>query len=326
MLCYGCYKENIDGYCLSCRKKLFGGKQVPHVLPFSAPQNNSLPGYQEQVKRISISGVQLKYSLRLDGKQLVMAGDNGQYILKPIPPSAITNRAEAPENEHLTMQIAAQLFKIDTAANALIFFDDGQPAYITRRFDVKDDGSKYLQEDFAQLSGRSNNTHGADYKYSGSYEDLGLLIKKYVAAYMPVTEVFFKTILFNYLFSNGDAHLKNFSLIQADAGDYRLTPAYDLMATILHVPGETDTALDLFDGDIHTLYYKTYGHHGYPDFMELAKRLSLIEARARRIIEAMISQTEKVREMVANSYLSAEAKDRYIHYYLDKVSRIKISG
>ncbi|MES2701852.1 MAG: HipA domain-containing protein [Bacteroidota bacterium] len=326
MKCAGCYKENTGGYCNKCRKKLFDGKQVSTVLPFSAPKNENLRQYHEQAKRLSISGVQLKYSLRLEGKILTLSDGNGQYILKPVPPAPSLAYAEAaPENEHLTMQIAEQVFGIQTAANALVYFEDGLPAYVTRRFDVKADGSKRLQEDMAQLSGKTKSTHGESYKYSGTYEDIGVLIKRYVAAAMPALEIFFRNVLFNYVISNGDAHLKNFSLMQMDAGDYTLTPAYDLMSTILHVPGETDTALDLFEGDINTEYYSTYGHHGYPDFMELAKRLSLVENRAKRIVADMVSKVDAVLAMIDASPLPDELKAAYKHYYIDKVKRITIA-
>ena len=324
MRCSGCYRENIEGYCLPCRKKLFGGKRVSDKLSFKAPQNENLHQYQEQTKRLSISGVQLKYSLRQDRNLLALTDSNGQYILKPIPPSLIAYPDQAPENERLTMQIAEQVFKIDTAANALVYFADGQPAYLTKRFDVKADGSKYLQEDFAQLSGKQRRTHGENYKYSGAYEEIGRLIKKYVAASEPAMEVFFRNVLFNYLFSNGDAHLKNFSLTLTDSGDYRLTPSYDLLCTIIHSPGETDTALDLFEGDIDTEHYQTYGHYGHPEFMELAHRLSIIEARARRIIADMTGQSEKVEAMVNNSLLLPEVKVQYLHYYRDKVRRFGV--
>ena len=73
---------------------------------------------------------------------------------------------------------------------------------------------------------------------------------------MPALENYFRLILFNYLLSNGDAHLKNFSLIQTSMGDYSLSPAYDLMSTVLHMPDERDTALDLYIGDIDSKFYK----------------------------------------------------------------------
>ena len=136
-----------------------------------------------KTKRLSISGVQLKYSLRLEGKELKLVDKGGQYILKPIPPEVlIVEAGQAPENEHLTMQIASQIFNIKTAANALIFFKDGTPAYITRRFDVRSDGTKYLQEDMAQLSGSSRHTGGENFKYDGTYLQIGELIKKHVSA------------------------------------------------------------------------------------------------------------------------------------------------
>lgn len=59
-------------------------------------------------------------------------------------------------------------------------------------------------------------------------------------------EKIFRLILFNYIFSNGDAHVKNFSAIQTDEGDHVITPAYDLLCTRIHSPGETDMALTLF--------------------------------------------------------------------------------
>src|SRR3712207_3066897 len=57
----------------------------------------------------AISGVQLKYSLRMEEGQLVLADRDGVYILKPILPSRQYSLIEqAPENEHLTMQIAGR--------------------------------------------------------------------------------------------------------------------------------------------------------------------------------------------------------------------------
>jgi serine/threonine-protein kinase HipA len=95
--------------------------------------------------------MQLKYSLRLENEKLKLVDNNGQYILKPIPNYTQLDAFEdIPENEHLTMQIANQIFNFNTAENGIIYFNNGQPAYITRRFDVKPDGTKYLQEDFAQ--------------------------------------------------------------------------------------------------------------------------------------------------------------------------------
>jgi serine/threonine-protein kinase HipA len=65
-----------------------------------------------------------------------------------------------PANEHLTMQLARQVYKINTAENGLIFFKDGSPAYITRRFDIKPGGGKFCKEDFATFAGKTKDTTG----------------------------------------------------------------------------------------------------------------------------------------------------------------------
>lgn len=327
MKCLGCYKENIEGYCNACSRKLFNGKKISHVLNIPSPTAGNLLIYQEKSKSVSISGVQLKYSLKIEKKQLVLTQAVGQYILKPIPPAAfIVLPDQAPENEHLTMQIAKQVFKIPVAENALIYFDDGTPAYLTRRFDLKADGTKYLQEDFAQISGKTKKSHGENYKYNGTYEEIGKLIKKGVVAYMVQLEAFFKVVLFNYIFSNGDAHLKNFSLYRTPYGDYGLTKAYDLMCTVLHTPLEANTALDLYDGDIDSDFYQKFGCYGRENFEILANKIGLLPLRTRSIIDSLLAGQKEVFEMIDKSFLSKDAKEKYIHYYNDKIGRFTKLG
>lgn len=60
-------------------------------------------------------------------------------------------------NEHLSMQISSQVFKIPTALNGLIEFNDGELAYMTKRFDYSISSSqqeiiKIDQNDFASVS------------------------------------------------------------------------------------------------------------------------------------------------------------------------------
>jgi len=309
-------------YCLSCRKKLFDGKRVLNVLDFDKPKAENMTMYNEHSKRMSISGVQLKYSLKLNGNRLELCETNGQYIIKPIPTADHLEMMEdAPENEHLTMQIASQIFNIKTAHNTLIYFKDGTPAYITKRFDVKGDDIKYIQEDFAQITKRTKETHGESYKYEGSYLEIGELIKKYVPASMIAIENFFKIIVFNYVFSNGDAHLKNFSLIRNDLGEMELSPSYDLMSTIIHTPSERDTALDLYDKDHESEYYATYGHYGRTEFIEFAKRLGIVEVRYMRIINEFIENETAVNDFIKNSALSNQSLVSFIHNFKSRIIR-----
>src|SRR5207248_7188550 len=129
---------------------------------------------------MSISGIQTKISLALHDGRLEMVKSGGQYILKPRPHGAFQRLDMVPINEHLTMQIARQVFKIHAAENALVAFEDGEIAYLVRRFDIQPDGQRSLQEDFAQIAGRSEEAHGKNYKYDGSYEEIGQLIRRHV--------------------------------------------------------------------------------------------------------------------------------------------------
>jgi serine/threonine-protein kinase HipA len=325
MKCLGCYKKiEKNEYCLSCRKKLFEGKRVSTILEFDKPKPENIHMYNEHSKRMSISGVQLKYSLNLVGNKLELCEKNGQYIIKPIPTADhLEMMDDASENEHLTMQIASQIFNIKTAHNALIYFKDGTPAYITKRFDVKGDGTKYIQEDFAQITNKTKETHGESYKYEGSYLEIGKLIKKHVPASMIAIENFFKIIVFNYIFSNGDAHLKNFSLIRNDFGEMELSPSYDLMSTIIHTPNESDTALELFDKDFESSYYANYGHYGRMEFVEFAKRLGLVEIRYLRIIEEFFEKKAQVFPIIEGALLSTAAKRFFSENLQSRLERLQ---
>ncbi|MGC1242177.1 MAG: HipA domain-containing protein [Chryseosolibacter sp.] len=323
MNCSGCLKQ-IDnaGYCRKCLKDLFEGKKVEHVLPFNSPYKEDSDLYQERTKKLSISGVQVKYSMRIDDNKLVLTDKGGQYILKPIPVGQFKNLDQAPANEHLTMQLAGQLFKITVPPNAIIHFSDNSPAYLVKRFDVKTDGSKYPQEDFAQIAQVTEETHGKTYKYDLSYEEIGLLIKRHIATSAIELEKFFRLVLFNYIFSNGDAHVKNFSAILTDEGDHVLTPAYDLLCTRIHSPGEGDMALTLFK-DRFTEAYEGHGFYTYDDFLEFGKVLGIKESRVVKIIEAFEGKEKSVDRLVDKSFLRDDLKEYYKQTYKDKLTRLK---
>ena len=150
--CPGTLAKGFDTYSRTCLKKIFNDKKVSHVLPYDPPRLNEEDAerFMENRRRISISGVQEKLSLILDKNKLRLTneGEQGNYILKPIPRD-LKKVDQVPANEHLTMQIANQVYSINTAENALIFFKNGEPAYITKRFDVKDNNTKWGIEDFA---------------------------------------------------------------------------------------------------------------------------------------------------------------------------------
>jgi len=320
--CPGTLAEGFNTYSPSCLRNLFRGKKVSHVLPYELPEQNEevAEAFLENRKRISISGVQEKLSLLLDKNRvrLTKKGEHGTHILKPIPRD-VKRADQVPANEHLTMQLARQVYGINTAGNAIIFFKNGTPAYITKRFDVKPDGTKWGKEDFASLAGKTKDNTEANFKYEYSYEEIGLLIKEFVPAWRVEIEKYFSLVLFNFLFSNGDAHLKNFSLLESSKGDYLLSPAYDLLNTRMHV-SDSDFALNkgLFADNFKSTVYTHSGHPCKTDFMEFARRIGVTESRVEKLMRPYLEKQKMVELLVNRSFLDDTNKRGYLLMYNTK--------
>jgi len=320
--CPGTLAKGNNTYSRACLRRVFHNKSVSHILPYNSPQSDEDDDskFVDNRKRISISGVQEKMSLILDKNKLRLTdeGEQGNYILKPIPRD-LKKVGQVPANEHLTMQIAQQVFGIYTAENALIFFKDGKPAYITKRFDIKDDGTKLGKEDFASLAGKTEENAGANFKYDSSYEEMAELLKKFVPAYKIEVERLYRLIVFNYLFSNGDAHLKNFSLLESPNGDYLLSPAYDLVTSRIHTNDPTfGVDRGLFKDDFKSAAYKRNGYPGIKDFIELAKRMEIMDTRINKILGPFLQRQDFVQELVNRSFLNDQTKKAYLLSYNER--------
>lgn len=317
--CPGTLAPGFDTYSRTCLKRVFDGRKVSHILPYEAPNSDAPTDklFEENQQRISISGVQEKFSVLLEKNKLrlIKRGERGTYILKPIPNSG-KKRDQMPANEHLTMQIARQVFGIETAENALIFFKNGAPAYITKRFDVQSDGSKKAKEDFASLAGKTPQTHGDHYKYEGNYLELFELMKKYLPAYRVERPKLFKLLLFNYLFSNGDAHLKNFAILETPMGDHRLSPAYDLLNTRLHIE-DSDFALD--GGLLPAHLAQT---HVAGQFKVLAEQVGLSSKQFNTIMASMLNGSDQVDTLTMASFLDEKTKKNYLQAYQARLKKL----
>lgn len=318
--CPGTLVEGYSTYSRTCLKRVFDGRKVSHVLPYEAPNSNHQTDklFEDNQRRISISGVQEKFSVVLEKNKLrlIKEGEQGTHILKPIP-HAGKKRDQMPANEHLTMQIASQVYNIETAENALIFFKNGAPAYITKRFDVKSDGSKRAKEDFATLAGKTPQTHGEHYKYEGNYLELFQLMKKYLPAYRIEVPKLFKLLVFNYLFSNGDAHLKNFAILETPMGDHRLSPAYDLLNTRIHVD---DSNFALEEG----LLPKSMAQTTIAgQFNILAEQVEIKPKQFNQIMTDMMDNSEEVAGLTGSSFLEESTKRNYIQDYQYRLKQLQ---
>jgi serine/threonine-protein kinase HipA len=325
--CPSTLQPGFTTYSPSGQLALFGSrsKKVSHVLPFGPPGKNAelTRQYNEKRKSISISGVQEKYSLVLNKNKLSLTASKGSHILKPVPAERLELVQDMPANEHVSMQMARQVFGIKTAACGMIFFDEGSPAYITRRFDYKADGSKYQLEDFATLLGKTPEKEGDDYKYNASYLDIARLIHQYAPAATIALINYFRMVMFNYLIANGDAHLKNFALIESDQGDYILAPAYDLVCTALHIDDSSLALRDgLYEGDTEETSYQNFGTYTRQSFMAFAEKAGVAAALAAVIIDEVIQGTLKASELIERSFLSDEGKRKYMDIIAERKRRL----
>lgn len=322
MNCHSCFrpvKTKKEFYCKKCAKELFDGVSI---LPLAFDKREFYEIRNDTSERISMSGVQDKISLKLEGKELVPTDRNGEYILKPIPSSQLKHSEDIVANEHLSMQISEQIFKIPTAKNGIIEFNDGELAYITKRFDYATDGSKIDQEDFASILEYTQEANGKSYKYDSSYEEIAKGIERSVAVYRPALEDFFRRVMLNYAIGNGDAHLKNFSLYRPEnRQDMVLTPNYDLLYTKYHID-ETigEMAMELFD-EIETKSYGALGYYSLEDITRFSELLQIPPKRSLKIFTEFVNSISKVEALVNNSFLSEAGKSAYIQNYITRIEK-----
>lgn len=319
MTCHSCLAPiKRELYCKRCKNSLFQGHTIKELL------FDKQDFYEKQTELsglISISGVQDKISLVLDGATLIPTDRHGRYILKPVPQHQhLIHREDIVANEHLSMQISRQIFKLNTAFCAVIPFNDGELAYITKRFDYAKDNTKLSQEDFASVLLRTSQYHGKDYKYNASYEEIARSILNFVPTSMLSLIELFKRIVLNYLIGNGDAHLKNFSLMRPEGqNDYMLSPSYDLLYTKYHI-NETigDMALELFSNN-ETRSYAALGYYSQEDFEAFANLFGI----PKKIVKSFFSFLEKsegsVHQLIEQSFLSEPAKHAYRDNYSNRL-------
>lgn len=177
-------------------------------------------------------------------------------------------------------------------------------------------GEKLAVEDFASLLLKSPATHGEQYKYQGNYLELFEVLKKYVPAWKVESPKLFTLILFNYLFSNGDAHLKNFSLIETEQGDFKLSPAYDLMNTRMHID-DSDFAMN--EGLLPKSLAKGKINE---QFILLGQKAEIPKKTVDKIFMNLTSNEASVLTLTNRSFLSERLKRNFIQNYQEKLKKL----
>ena len=183
-------------------------------------------------------------------------------------------------------------------------------AYLTKRFDRKH-GNKIAVEDFCQLS--ENLT---EHKYRGSIEKIGKLAYKYTTNKGFEAQRLFELVLFSYLTGNADMHLKNFSLIENNLGEYEFSPAYDLLSTALVIPDDKEESALTVNGKKNNL--KKH------DFDLLAASLKINEKSLNAIYNRFNKVLPKWIACIEESFLSKEMQAKYIDLLNSKHKKIFI--
>ncbi len=289
-ICLGSAFGSLD-YHFECLESLFATKALPRL----DIELSKLMGLAaEMAGKMSISGVQEKVSLRLSAEKsrLEIAPAEGRYILKPEP----SRFASVPQNEHLTMRLA-ELVGIEVPPLGLVALKDKSITYLIKRFDRLDDGTKLQVEDFCQLAEKPLRD-----KYQGSGELCVRILRKYASE--PLIEIrnLFKLLLFSWRVSNGDQHLKNFSLLRTPEGRWRLAPAYDLICTRLAIPSDLDLALPICGKR------SNLNRQSWLDFAEYSQ---IPERAAVRLLNEQIDALEPSLRRIEASFLPDELKSQY---------------
>ncbi len=187
--------------------------------------------------RFSLAGMQWKLSVREQDRKLALPvrGETGDWIAKfPSPMYKSLPRVE------LSTMRWAKLSGIDVPPIRLAalseFVDlpqeiptDEETVFLIERFDRRPGGVRVPIEDFGQVL----DCPADERIYDGRYEHIAEFL-----TYLPTEDLraFCERLVFCVLCGNTDAHLKNWSLIYPDGRHPRLSPAYDLVASILYEP------------------------------------------------------------------------------------------
>jgi serine/threonine-protein kinase HipA len=194
--------------------------------------------------KFSLAGIQLKFGvLQVDGGVTAPGRDEQGDIILKVPPERYPGLIEA---EYAGLELAraagvrtADCFLVDVADIHGIpaeFLVHGGRALAVRRFD-RAAGRRLHTEDFAQILGAVG-----DRKYTMANEEtIYNMVRRFTGDWSGELLEAVRRSVVNIMIGNGDAHLKNWSLIHPPAGAPALTPAYDIVPTFLY--GDRSLAL-----------------------------------------------------------------------------------
>ncbi len=191
--------------------------------------------------KFSLAGEQMKFSSsRLDGRYHIdQEISEDMWIIKT--PSTV--HKGVPVNEYTCMKLAevagadipeVRLIELkELEGLPSINLPDEQYAYGIKRFDRSEQGRVHT-EDFAQVFG----LYPSDKYQRVNYEQLGSVLYQSSSERLKDIQQMARRLLINILLGNGDAHLKNWTLIYRDAYSPCLSPLYDVLFTSPYIEND----------------------------------------------------------------------------------------
>lgn len=204
------------------------------------------PAAESEGLRFSLAGVQLKFSMLREAEKLALPAKDGDghWIVKLDSPTF----PHLPENEISMLEWArAAGFDVpechlhdaeDVQGYPRHFARPGARVLAIRRYDRSAQGRVH-QEDFAQAVGLPPTR-----KYDQVTYDAMAILARRVIGEEAVDEIV-RRLVFTIASGNGDAHLKNWSLIYPDRIRARWSPLYDQVATVAWETPERALSLKL---------------------------------------------------------------------------------
>ncbi len=151
-----------------------------------------------------------------------------------------------------------------------LFEENGRSHFMTRRFDRLASGEKLHMQSLCALAHYDFNMAGAY-----SYEQ-ALLVMRQLQLPMQAIEQLFRRMVFNIVARNQDDHVKNIAFLMNKAGEWSLSPAFDM--TYSFNPSGAWTASHQM-----TMNGKR-DHFTLADFKACAKTASMKRGRAAKIV------------------------------------------
>lgn len=234
---------------------------------------SGISGFQPKVMvPDSESGVSEKSTVYTSDLIVKAAGDDYPYLA---------------QNEFLCME-AARITGIPVPDYWLS--NDGKLLVMTR-FDIQD-GKQLGLEDMAVLMGKPNDSNA---KYHSSYENVAKAVDIFCGANAQESkERLFKYVALSCMVKNGDAHLKNFSLLyDVPNGNVRLSPLYDVVTTTVYSVQNPKNGATKVDRTMALNLNKTKSYPPIEDIIAFGEKVCLVR-NPREVIQKIQAAQELV--------------------------------